>query len=62
LDNGAGVPGLAVAMILVAIGVGGVKATFSPFLGTHVNQLDDTTNVSNVRKVTNMLRRSPEWC
>ncbi|OAL57338.1 MFS general substrate transporter [Pyrenochaeta sp. DS3sAY3a] len=38
LDNGAGVPGLAVAMILVAIGVGGVKATFSPFLGDQYAQ------------------------
>jgi proton-dependent oligopeptide transporter, POT family len=33
LDNGAGVPGLAVAMILIGLGVGGVKSTVSPFIG-----------------------------
>jgi POT family proton-dependent oligopeptide transporter len=33
LDNDAGVPGLAVAMILVGLGVGSVKATLFPFLG-----------------------------
>lgn len=38
LDHGAGVPGLAVSMVLVAVGVGGVKATFSPFLGKRFAQ------------------------
>ncbi|KAF1995388.1 hypothetical protein P154DRAFT_526318 [Amniculicola lignicola CBS 123094] len=33
LDRGAGLPGLAVAMVLIGLGVGGVKATFSPYLG-----------------------------
>jgi POT family proton-dependent oligopeptide transporter len=33
LKNGAGVPGLAVSMILVGLGVGGVKSTISPFIG-----------------------------
>lgn len=33
LDNGAGVPGLAVSMIFTALGVGGIKSTISPFIG-----------------------------
>lgn len=33
LDNGAGVPGLAVSMFFVGLGVGGVKSTISPFIG-----------------------------
>jgi POT family proton-dependent oligopeptide transporter len=34
LDHGVGVGGLAASMVLIGIGAGGVKATFSPFLGT----------------------------
>lgn len=33
LDRGAGVPGLAMAMILIGLGVGATKATVSPFIG-----------------------------
>ena len=33
LERNAGLPGLVVAMFLIGLGVGGVKATFSPFLG-----------------------------
>ncbi|PGH27485.1 hypothetical protein AJ80_00725 [Polytolypa hystricis UAMH7299] len=32
LNNGAGVPGLAAAMILIGLGVGATKATISPFI------------------------------
>ncbi len=34
LDHGAGAGGLAASMILIGLGQGGVKATFSPFLGS----------------------------
>jgi proton-dependent oligopeptide transporter, POT family len=33
LDRGAGTGGFAVSIIFVAVGVGGVNATFFPFLG-----------------------------
>ena len=33
LDNGAGIGGLAASLILVGLGVGGVKAVYFPFLG-----------------------------
>jgi len=33
LDNGAGLPGLILAMILIGMGVGATKATVSPFIG-----------------------------
>lgn len=33
LRHGAGVGGLASAMILIGLGVGGVKSAFPPFLG-----------------------------
>ncbi|KAK3290960.1 oligopeptide transporter [Chaetomium fimeti] len=33
LDNNGGVPGLAVAMILIALGIGGIKSTITPFIG-----------------------------
>ncbi len=33
LQHGAGVGGLAVAMVLIGLGLGGVKATISPFIG-----------------------------
>ncbi|KAI1908922.1 peptide transporter ptr2 [Ophidiomyces ophidiicola] len=33
LDNGAGLGGLIVSMIFIALGVGSIKAAFSPFLG-----------------------------
>lgn len=33
LENGAGLGGLVCAMVLIGLGVGGVKATHSPFLG-----------------------------
>ncbi|KAI1880373.1 hypothetical protein JX265_001994 [Neoarthrinium moseri] len=40
LEAGAGVGGLASGMILIGLGQGGVKATFSPFLGDQYNQKD----------------------
>ncbi|KAF1828645.1 oligopeptide transporter [Decorospora gaudefroyi] len=33
LDHGAGLPGLLAAMVLIALGVGAIKATISPFIG-----------------------------
>lgn len=33
LDHNAGLPGFISAMVLIGIGVGGVKATLPPFLG-----------------------------
>ncbi|KAH8588490.1 POT family-domain-containing protein [Bisporella sp. PMI_857] len=48
LDNGAGVPGLAVSMVLIGLGVGGVKATFSPFLGDqYVQNIPQLTRRKN---------------
>jgi len=41
LDHGGGVPGLAIAMVLIGLGVGGVKATISPFLGESFLTRDD---------------------
>lgn len=38
LDKGAGVPGLAVAMVLVGLGVASIKATIYPFLGDQYAQ------------------------
>lgn len=35
LDHNAGLPGLISGMILISIGVGGVKATLPPFLGIY---------------------------
>jgi POT family proton-dependent oligopeptide transporter len=33
LDSGAGVPGLSVSMVFVALGAGSIKACYAPFLG-----------------------------
>ena len=33
LEQGAGLPGLIVSMVVVGTGVGGVKATIGPFIG-----------------------------
>ena len=33
LDHGAGLPGLVVAMVVISMGLGGIKATLPPFLG-----------------------------
>jgi dipeptide/tripeptide permease len=33
LDHGAGIPGIAIAMIFIGIGVGGIKATVNAFIG-----------------------------
>lgn len=33
LESGAGVPGLGLSMFLIGLGIGGVKATISPFIG-----------------------------
>jgi POT family proton-dependent oligopeptide transporter len=38
LDNGAGIPGLAVSMLFIGLGVGAVKATISPFIGDQYPQ------------------------
>jgi POT family proton-dependent oligopeptide transporter len=40
LDAGAGVPGLAVAMVFVALGAGSVKACFVPFLGDQIGRTE----------------------
>lgn len=34
LERGAGLPGFLVALVLIAVGVAGLKATLPPFLGT----------------------------
>lgn len=36
LHNGAGLPGLIVAMILISLALGGVKASLPPMLGTRI--------------------------
>jgi POT family proton-dependent oligopeptide transporter len=33
LEQGSGLPGLVVAVIIISLGVGGVKSTLPPFLG-----------------------------
>lgn len=33
LRHGSGLPGLIVALIIISLGVGGVKSTLPPFLG-----------------------------
>lgn len=33
LRHGSGLPGLIIAMIIISLGVGGVKSTLPPFLG-----------------------------
>ena len=33
LDRGAGLPGLIITMLIMGLGVGGVKATIGPFMG-----------------------------
>ena len=33
LDRGAGLPGLIVAMVIISLGLGGIKSTLPPFLG-----------------------------
>ncbi|KAE9567344.1 hypothetical protein CGMCC3_g16517 [Colletotrichum fructicola] len=38
LDNGAGLPGLIIAMVLIGLGVGATKATISPFIGDQYKQ------------------------
>ncbi len=38
LSHGAGLPGLIVAMFIVGLGVGGVKATIGPFIGINPGQ------------------------
>jgi len=38
LEHGAGIPGLAVSMFLIGLGVGGVKSTISPFIGDQYPQ------------------------
>ncbi|KAH7323033.1 POT family-domain-containing protein [Stachybotrys elegans] len=43
LDRGAGLPGLVVAMLLIAIGVAGLKATLPPFLVDQYNRKDQRT-------------------
>ncbi|KAL2198321.1 oligopeptide transporter [Corynascus similis CBS 632.67] len=38
LDNGAGIPGLALSMVFIGLGVGAVKSTISPFIGDQYSQ------------------------
>lgn len=37
LDHGAGVPGLAIAMFFIGLGVGGIKSTMNPFIGEFIS-------------------------
>lgn len=39
LDTSAGLPGLIVAMLFIALGAGCVKATYFPFLGSFSQRL-----------------------
>ncbi|KZL72602.1 oligopeptide transporter [Colletotrichum tofieldiae] len=41
LDRGAGLPGLITAMVLIAVGVAGVKATLPPFLVDQYNRSEE---------------------
>ena len=38
LERGAGIPGLAVAMILIALGIGGIKSNMAPFIADQYPQ------------------------
>jgi len=38
LEKGAGIPGLALSMVFIALGIGGIKSTMSPFIGDQYPQ------------------------
>ena len=62
LHHGGGVPGLAIAMVLIGLGVGGVKATISPFLGESLYYMNSKTNADILvlqPKPTNIPTTSP---
>lgn len=46
LDQGGGIPGLALAMFLIGIGLGGVRSTISPFIGpsARLHGMNDLAN------------------
>lgn len=58
LDNGAGVPGLAVAMFLIGLGVGGVKSTISPFIGESIFMSHPSLMEVNMNQVISILKRN----
>ncbi|KAF2867717.1 major facilitator superfamily domain-containing protein [Massariosphaeria phaeospora] len=51
LDRGAGVPGLGVSMVFVALGAGCVKAVYVPFLGDQLNGERERVEVRKGREV-----------
>ncbi|KAF9692384.1 hypothetical protein EKO04_009697 [Ascochyta lentis] len=63
LDHGAGFPGLIAAMVLIALGVGAIKATISPFIGDQlpkakpriVCQKDGTLAVEDAARTLQLL-------
>jgi len=42
LENGAGLPGLIITMVIMGMGVGGVKATIGPFIGRARDSMNRT--------------------
>ncbi|GAB1319782.1 peptide transporter ptr2 [Madurella fahalii] len=69
LDSGAGVPGLAVSMLLMGLGVGGVKSTISPFIGDQyvqrkpqlVRQKDGTLSIVDGSRTIQFLYNAFYW-
>lgn len=69
LDRGAGVPGLAVSMFLMGLGVGGVKSTISPFIGDQyvqrkpqlVQQKDGTLGIVDGSRTIQFLYNAFYW-
>ncbi|UPX19242.1 peptide transporter ptr2 [Ascochyta rabiei] len=69
LDHGAGFPGLIAAMVLIALGVGAIKATISPFIGDQlpkykpqvVVQKDGTLAVENAARTLQLLYNAFYW-
>ncbi|KAK7420418.1 peptide transporter ptr2 [Neonectria magnoliae] len=62
LDHGAGVPGLAVAMILLGLGVGATKATVSPFIGEEQHATYVALIASDSCKATSTRNTTRDLC